>query len=594
MEFSISSFLLLMASLSFFMPDTILSGEAATTRIYNFNVEAANVSKLCERRTIVTVNGLYPGPTIYAQEGDRVIVRVTNALNHKVTLHWHGVRQVLSCWFDGPAYVTQCPIGAGESFTYEFTLKEQKGTLWWHAHIKWLRATVHGAMVIYPASGTPYPFPFPHAEHVIILGELWRQDADVIQARTLRSGGGPPNPDAFVLNGHPGSSFPCSTTDMFSIVDVMPGRTYLLRLINAALNNEHFFTLAKHNLTVVEADGEYTLPYTTHTVVLTPGQTLNVLVTADQPPADYFMGMTAYASNPNIPILATPALALWSYKQPHMEHNDVDGVVLHRPDFPLNNDTAFVTTFTKNMRSFPTVYNRVKVPRTVDRNLFFTIGLNEEKCNSSSSEFTSNNVNRSTCQGPNGSSLSASINNITFRLPHTVSLLEAYHHSSKVAGSHEVFTTNFPDKPLEKFNYVNGAPNNPPNNTQSLVGTRVNVIEFNSNVQIILQNTGIVGPENHPIHLHGYSFYVVGMGSGVYNPFTASLNLHDPPLRNTIGVPAAGWAAIRFKADNPGVWYLHCHLEIHTTWGLAMAFIVKNGIGSSQTLPPPPADLPRC
>ncbi|KAI5060346.1 hypothetical protein GOP47_0024766 [Adiantum capillus-veneris] len=558
--------------------------EAVTTRFYNFNVELANVTKLCQKKAIVTVNGLYPGPTVYAQEGDRVIVKVTNLVAHNVSLHWHGVRQVLSCWFDGPAYVTQCPIQAGESFTYEFTLHEQKGTLWWHAHVHWLRATVHGAMVIYPTTGTPYPFPFPHAEHVIILGEFWLKDAVSIEASTMRSGGGPPSPDAFVLNGHPGSSYPCSAQDMFSVMDVIPGRTYLLRLINAALNNEHFFILAKHKLTVVEADGEYTLPYTTDAVVITPGQTLNVLVTANQPPADYLMGMTAYASNPNIPVLTIPALALWRYEQIMPEHIETGGILLHRPLFPLNNDTAFVSNFSQNIRSFPTVYNHVKVPHNIDRNLFFTIGLNEETCDTD---------HASQCKGPNGGRFSASINNITFQLPHTVSLLQAYHCGTK-KDSIPIFTTNFPDKPVEKFDFVSAAPNDPPNNTQSLVGTRVNVIEFGANVQIVLQNTGIIGSENHPIHLHGYSFYVVGMGEGDYNPFTATLNLRDPPLRNTIGVPAGGWAVIRFKADNPGVWYLHCHLEIHTSWGLAMAFIVENGVGSLQTLPPPPADLPHC
>lgn len=43
-----------------------------------------------------------------------------------------------------------------------------------------------------------------------------------------------------------------------------------------------------------------------------------------------------------------------------------------------------------------------------------------------------------------------------------------------------------------------------------------------------------------------------------------------------------------------GVWFLHCHLEVHTTWGLKMAFLVENGFGPNESLPPPPWDLPRC
>lgn len=43
-----------------------------------------------------------------------------------------------------------------------------------------------------------------------------------------------------------------------------------------------------------------------------------------------------------------------------------------------------------------------------------------------------------------------------------------------------------------------------------------------------------------------------------------------------------------------GVWFLHCHLEVHTSWGLKMAFVVDNGKGPNESLLPPPNDLPKC
>lgn len=82
----------------------------------------------------------------------------------------HGVRQLRTGWSDGPAYITQCPIPTGQSYIYNFTLTGQRGTLLWHAHILWLRATLHGAIVILPKHGVPYPFPIPDYEEVIILG----------------------------------------------------------------------------------------------------------------------------------------------------------------------------------------------------------------------------------------------------------------------------------------------------------------------------------------------------------------------------------------------------------------------------------------
>lgn len=108
-----------------------------------------------------------------------VVVTLYNSLNlvlcltqcfHVVYVR-HGIRQLRSGWSDGPAYITQCPIQPGQNYVYNFTITGQRGTLFWHAHILWLRATMHGALVILPKLRVPYPFPKPDHEAVIILGE---------------------------------------------------------------------------------------------------------------------------------------------------------------------------------------------------------------------------------------------------------------------------------------------------------------------------------------------------------------------------------------------------------------------------------------
>lgn len=550
------------------------SSAGGTTRFYDFKVQIKTVTKLCNPLNIVTVNGMYPGPTLYAQEDDTVTVEVTNETPYNITIHWHGVRQRLTCWYDGPAYITQCPIQPGNKFTYKFMLQQQKGTLFWHAHVSWLRTTLYGPIVIYPKTNVPYPFQLPYEEYVIVLGEFWLTEAEKLERMVLHSGGGPPIPDAYVINGHPGPLYDCCEHDMHTI-KVIPGKTYLMRIISAALNTEHFFSIANHNMTVVEVDGLYTKPFVTDNLLMTPGQTTNVLLTADQPIGNYYMGMGPYVSA-GIPFQKTPALSLLQY---HGSSNTLI-TLPHKLKLPIFNDSNPVQSFMDGLKSLANEENPIDVPQTIDRNLFFTIGLNIERCNSSHPQ--------KNCQGVKGGVFAASINNITFVRP-KVSILQAYYY-----GLEEYFTQDFPDTPERIFDFVNDAPNNFPNNTQSLRDTRVTVLEYGSNVQLILQDTGTVGTENHPIHLHGFNFYVVGSGLGNYDPTTAKFNLVDPPSRNTIGVPAGGWAAIRFTADNPGVWFMHCHLEIHTTWGLSMAFLVKNGEGSLQTLPPPPSDTPAC
>lgn len=96
-------------------------------------------------------------------------------------LHRHGLKQFRNGWADGPAYITQCPIKTGHSYTYNFQVSGQRGTLWWHAHILWLRATVYGAIVIMPKQGTPFPFPQPYFEANIVLGWQSYDDDDHLE-----------------------------------------------------------------------------------------------------------------------------------------------------------------------------------------------------------------------------------------------------------------------------------------------------------------------------------------------------------------------------------------------------------------------------
>ncbi|OEL16555.1 Laccase-2 [Dichanthelium oligosanthes] len=155
------------------------------------------------------------------------------------------------------------------------------------------------------------------------------------------------------------------------------------------------------------------------------------------------------------------------------------------------------------------------------------------------------------------------------------------------------FAADFPNRPPARFNYT-GAP--PTAGLGASLGTRLSKVAYNASVELVLQDTSLLSVESHPFHLHGYNFFVVGRGVGNFDPAkdTARYNLVDPPERNTAAVPAGGWTAIRFRADNPGVWFLHCHLEVHTSWGLKMAFLVEDGNGPDQSVLPPPKDLPKC
>ncbi|CAA0836309.1 Laccase-4 [Striga hermonthica] len=281
-------------------------------RHYQFNVATKSTTRLCSSKPIVTVNGKFPGPTIYAREGDTLLVRVINRVKYNVSIHWHGVRQLRTGWADGPAYITQCPIQPGHSYVYNFTITGQRGTLFWHAHILWLRSTVHGALVILPKLGVSYPFPKPDHERVVVLSEWWKSDTEAVINEAIKSGLAPNVSDAHTINGHPGLVSNCSSADAFSL-SVAPGKTYLLRLINAALNEELFFKIAGHQLTVVEVDATYVKPFKTDTVLVAPGQTTNVILAADRASGKYMVTASPFLDTMSVAVDNATAVAAVHY-----------------------------------------------------------------------------------------------------------------------------------------------------------------------------------------------------------------------------------------------------------------------------------------
>jgi manganese oxidase len=102
-------------------------------------------------------NGTTPGPTIEVVEGDRVRILVTNRLGEPTTVHWHGID--LPNGYDGVGGLNQPHIQPGETFEYEFTLK-QHGTHMYHPHADEMTQMAFGMMgmfIIHPKAGEEVP-----------------------------------------------------------------------------------------------------------------------------------------------------------------------------------------------------------------------------------------------------------------------------------------------------------------------------------------------------------------------------------------------------------------------------------------------------
>ncbi|MBK8067603.1 MAG: copper oxidase [Rhodanobacteraceae bacterium] len=128
-------------------------------------------------------NGSTPGPTIEVDEGDRVRIYVTNRLPEHTTIHWHGID--LPSGMDGVGGLTQPHIKPGETYEYEFTLK-QHGTHMYHPHadeMVQMAVGMMGLFIIHPREPEPEPI---DRDYAILLHNwalhpgTWRPDPSVM------------------------------------------------------------------------------------------------------------------------------------------------------------------------------------------------------------------------------------------------------------------------------------------------------------------------------------------------------------------------------------------------------------------------------
>lgn len=214
-------------------------------------------------------NGMSPGPTIEAVEGDRVRILVTNKLPEATSVHWHGL--ILPNGMDGVVGLTQKPILPGETFKYEFTLK-QNGTFMYHPHADEMVQIAMGMMgffIIHPR-GDEEP---PVARDFAIFLHEWRVP---IGAET---------PIPFEMVDFNLFTFNSALYPTIESLVVKKGERVRLRFANVMMSS-HPIHLHGHEF-VVTRRGARRLPlsaqYSEVTVTVAPGETRDIEFVADNP-----------------------------------------------------------------------------------------------------------------------------------------------------------------------------------------------------------------------------------------------------------------------------------------------------------------------
>lgn len=224
------------------------------------------------RVTAWTYNGQVPGPLIRVTEGDRVRIILKNALPAPTSIHWHGMRVPNA--MDGVAEpaITQRPVKPGETFTYEFTVKDP-GTFFYHSHVQTDRqipAGLAGPFIVDPKR----PERHLDVDYVAMLQE-WRVDPRT--GKTWPAMPAMSEPNFFTTNG---KAFPATDT-----LVVKKGQRVRIRFIGA---NQFAHPMHLHGFpfTIVATDG-FPVPrgarLTKDTVNVAPGERYDIEFVAEEP-----------------------------------------------------------------------------------------------------------------------------------------------------------------------------------------------------------------------------------------------------------------------------------------------------------------------
>ncbi|KAH8695882.1 laccase-1 [Phaeosphaeriaceae sp. PMI808] len=255
--------------------------DTGVTKEYWLDLTDVEVAPDGVRRSAMAINGTIPGPTLFADWGDTVKVHVTNSLKKSkngTSIHWHGVRQNFTNEADGVSSVTQCPSPVGETTTYTWKAT-QYGSTWYHSHfaLQAYQGIFGGIIVNGPASAN-----YDEDLGMVFLNDWDHQTVDQLSERASREG--PPTFANGLINGTNvfGADGSSAQTGKRLTVPFKAGKTYRMRLVNAAINSHWKFTIDNHTITVIAADLVPVKPYKTNVVDLSIGQRIDILVTADQ------------------------------------------------------------------------------------------------------------------------------------------------------------------------------------------------------------------------------------------------------------------------------------------------------------------------
>ena len=493
-------------------------------------------------RKIIVANGTMPGPQIVLYEKQTISITVHNELlNEAVTIHWHGIDQHHTPFMDGVPFLTQNPIAPGQSFNYTFRPRFG-GTFWYHSHVGYQRSQgLYGALIVLRSDEN-----LDDVGHVLLVSEYNHLDDYIPRHYTT-------NPQSVLINGK--GEFENNEAPL-ELINAKSGNSMKLRLINAGYRRRHMLGIEGHTLHVIETDGFPVERVTVDRILTFPGERYDFIIDVGRS-AVYNITVNLYggtslryrgSGKALLNVTLDKFVSNMSVTTERLKILNCPSLVLENiPNvecIPVSELSALNDSLDPSKLKISNAPNRGNLRK---QTLFLTL------------------IGRFGNQA---------MNYFRFKFP-TVSAI-----------SHPSAITPCPRTPDGEYC------------THSIN------LDKDANVTIIFVNMGTMALQHHPMHVHGHTFDVIKMGlptvyeNGTYvhntdimcepNIINGKSNCSNPswgnetwneripglktrPVRkDTVLVPYGGYTVIRFKASNPGVWFVHCHDDSHAIQGMAL------------------------
>ena len=450
----------------------------------------------------------------------------------------------VSPFSDGTPGASQWPIPPDYFFDYELETEiGHAGTYFYHSHVGFQAVTAAGPLIVEESDSPPYEY---DEERIIALADIFnRSDSDIEQGLLANPFVWSGETENVLVNGKgqlPGK-FRTEGCELATI-DVKPDTMYRFRFIGGTALS--FVTLAfedHEQMTLIEADGEYTKPVNISYLQIGSGQRFSVLLKTKPrnalKKAQFFMQIET-RDRPT----STRSYAVLKYNLHSSKRMPKIKIAVPSPP--------------------------AKPPLTLPPT---TLGWLDGQLLSLSADL----------DFPDASMVTR---RVVIRTHQILNGTVTWTQDSLP------WTESVPDEPYLVSLYKNDSIEFP-SMTRALENqgidpvTRAFPADIGEVIEIVIQNTGSYAGavDLHPFHAHGSHYYDLGSGNGTYDPIAneekikgLSLARRDTTIlykwsNHVTAGTDVGWRAWRLRVTQPGVWMIHCHILQHMVMGMQTVWV---------------------